>query len=58
MNDMFLKHNVQFEPRCQFFGHEIDSVNVQTYSKKFSVDQLFKHVENSQNEIMKLAGIN
>jgi site-specific recombinase XerD len=58
VNDMFLKHNVQFEPRCQFFGHEIDSVNVQTYSKKFSVDQLFKHVENPQNEIMKLAGIN
>ena len=57
VNDMFLKHNVQFEPRCQFFGHEIDSVNVQTYSNKFSVDQLFKHVENSQNEIMKLAGI-
>lgn len=58
VNDMFLKHDVQFEPRCQFFGHEIDSVNVQTYSKKFSVDQLFKHVEKSQNEIMKLAGLN
>ena len=58
VNNMFLKNQVQFEPRCQFFGHEIDSVNVQTYSNKFSVDELFKQIEVPQNEILKLAGIN
>lgn len=57
VNNMFLKNQVQFEPRCQFFGHEIDSVNVQTYSNKFSVDELFKQTEAPQNEILKLAGI-
>ena len=57
VNDMFMKDKVQFEPRCQFFGHEIDSVNVQTYSNKYSVDELFKQIEPSQNEILKLAGI-
>jgi integrase len=35
LNDYFLKHGVEFEARCQFFGHEIESVNVATYSKKF-----------------------
>ena len=57
VNNMFLKNHVQFEPRCQFFGHEIDSVNVQTYSNKFSVDELFKKIESPQNEILKMAGI-
>ena len=57
VNDMFMKNKVQFEPRCQFFGHEIDSVNVQTYSNKYSVDELFKQIKPSQNEILKLAGI-
>ena len=57
VNDMFMKDKVQFEPRCQFFGHEIDSVNVQTYSNKYSVDELFKQIKPSQNEILKLAGI-
>lgn len=40
LNDYMLKHDVPFEARCQFVGHEIDNVNVQSYSKKFSVDQL------------------
>jgi hypothetical protein len=57
VNDMFMKNMVQFEPRCQFFGREIDSVNVQTYSNKYSVDELFKQIKPSQNEILKLAGI-
>ncbi len=44
VNDHFLKESVPFEPRCQFFGHEVDNVNVSTYSKKFNVDQLGKVV--------------
>lgn len=39
-NDYFMKNGVGFEPRCQMFGHEIDSVNVATYSKKYSPDEL------------------
>lgn len=40
LNDYMLKNEVPFEARCQFVGHEIDNVNVQVYSKKFSVDHL------------------
>lgn len=40
LNDYLLKNNVDYEPRCQFMGHEVDNVNVATYAKKFNVDNL------------------
>ena len=28
-----MKNGIEFEPRCQVIGHEIESVDVATYSK-------------------------
>lgn len=50
-NDYFMKNGVAFEPRCQIFGHEIESVNVATYSQKFTVDDLEKLVSPVQTRL-------
>ncbi|WP_316685584.1 phage integrase SAM-like domain-containing protein [Ralstonia mannitolilytica] len=56
-NDLFMKEGVPFEPRCQFFGHEIDNVNVATYSKKFSVDQLAEILQPANQKLMMISGL-
>lgn len=55
-NDFFLKNGVEYEPRCQFFGHEIEAVNVATYSNEFNVDQLGEIVRPAQRKILGLIG--
>lgn len=57
LNDYFMKNGVEFETRCQYIGHEIESVNVATYSKKFSIDQLFELVNPVQEKIIKLINL-
>lgn len=57
VNDMLLKHNVHIEPRCQFLGHEIDNVNVVSYSKKFTVDELAELISSANQNIMSLSGL-
>ncbi|MFZ6693639.1 phage integrase SAM-like domain-containing protein [Undibacterium sp. SXout20W] len=52
LNDYFMKNEVPYEPRCQFFGHEIESVNVATYSNKFSVDRLAEIVNQQQLKLL------
>lgn len=39
-NNELMQLGVSLEHRCQFAGHEIDSVNVQTYTKTIGVDDL------------------
>lgn len=56
-NDFFMKNNIEIEPRCQYFGHEIENVNVQVYSRKFTVDELYERVKAVQMKILMLAGI-
>ena len=57
VNDFFMKNGVEYEPRCQAIGHEIESVNVATYSKKFSADELATLINPAQNKILMLAEI-
>ena len=52
LNDYFMKNEVPYEPRCQFLGHEIESVNVATYSNKFSVDRLAEIVNQQQLKLL------
>lgn len=40
VNNELMQNGVPLEPRCQFAGHEIDNVNVQTYTKTIGVDDL------------------
>jgi site-specific recombinase XerD len=54
LNDYFLKNGIEFEARCQFFGHEIDSVNVATYSNKFGIEHLTAITNPVQEKILKL----
>jgi integrase len=56
-NDYFLKNNIEIEPRCQYFGHEIDNVNIQTYSRKFTADELYERTKAVQMKILMLAEI-
>lgn len=56
-NDYFLKNGVPFEPRCQFFGHEIEAVNVATYANKFNVDSLSTFINPVQIRLLALVGI-
>lgn len=53
-NDHFQKNGVDFEPRCQFFGHEIDSVNVNYYTNKYTAKQLFELTGKTQLELLRL----
>ncbi|MBC3864337.1 phage integrase SAM-like domain-containing protein [Undibacterium jejuense] len=57
LNDYFMKNEVAYEPRCQFFGHEIESVNVATYSNKFSVDRLGEIVIQQQLKLLRMTKI-
>lgn len=54
LNNHLQKCGVEFEPRCQFIGHEIDSVNVATYANKFNVDKLAEIVEPAIQELNKI----
>jgi integrase len=56
-NDFFMKNGVEFEPRCQYFGHEIEAVNVATYSKKFSAEDLGKIVQPAQMKLLAMIGL-
>jgi integrase len=40
VNDYMMKSGLALEPRCQLIGHELDNVNVATYSQQFSIDDL------------------
>ncbi len=54
-NDYFQKSGIEFEPRCQFFGHEVDSVNVNFYTNKFTAAELYKLTRKIQMQLLEIA---
>ena len=54
-NDYFQKSGVDFEPRCQFFGHEVDNVNLNFYTNKFTAGELFKLTQKIQMQLFEIA---
>lgn len=56
-NDFMMKNDIPLEARCQFFGHEIDSVNVQVYTKKLEIEELAAKVSEVQSSMMVLGGL-
>lgn len=44
LNNELMKDKVSIEARCQFMGHELDNVNVSTYSNSLNIDELAKMV--------------
>lgn len=57
VNDFFQKNNIDFETRCQFIGHEFDHVNVQTYTKILTVEEMNSRVKSVQQKILVLSGL-
>lgn len=56
-NDYFMRKGVPIEARCQYFGHEIDNINVQVYTKKLTLREMQLATLAVQVEMMKKATI-
>ncbi len=56
INNFLMKKDsgVPYEPRCQFMGHEIEDVNVATYSVEYSIDELSEIINPFQEKIIGL----
>ena len=56
INNFLMKKDsgVPYEPRCQFMGHEIESVNVATYTVEYSIDELSAIINPFQDKIIGL----
>ena len=56
INNYLMKQDsgVPFEPRCQFIGHEIESVNVATYAVQYSIEELSNIINPFQEKILRL----
>ena len=52
VNDYFMNNGVEYEPRCQFFGHEIENVNVAVYAKKFTINFVADMVTPVQEQLL------
>ena len=55
-NEFFMRNGVSLEVRSQYFGHEVDNVNINFYTGKQAIEEIFKQVENQQNKLAKLVG--
>ncbi len=40
LNNLCLENDIPIEARCQFFGHELENVNVQTYTSKIQIEKM------------------
>lgn len=56
INNFLMKKDsgVPYEPRCQFMGHEIEDVNVATYSVEYSIDELSAIINPFQEKIIEM----
>lgn len=56
INNFLMKKDsgVPYEPRCQFMGHEIESVNVAVYTVEYSIDELSEIINPFQDKIIGL----
>lgn len=52
-----MKNSVDYEVRCQYFGHEIEAVNVATYTNKFNVDDLYNRTNEARKKVASLVGV-
>lgn len=53
-NEFMKNESIQIEARCQMLGHELDNVNVSTYAREYSIDDLAKLVNPAQLKILEL----
>lgn len=53
-NDFFASNRVPLEVRCQYFGHEVDNVNINIYKQKLATAELFSQIHDKQTLMHKL----
>lgn len=53
-NDFFASQRVPLEVRCQYFGHEVDNVNINIYKQKLATAELFSQIYHRQTLMHKL----
>lgn len=53
-NDFFAKQRVSLEVRSQYFGHEVDNVNIQSYTNKLETHHLFGQIAYRQTLMFNL----
>lgn len=54
VNNYLLEEEMSIEARCQLLGHELDNVNVQVYSKKYTVQKLSQIFGPHQKKLLTL----
>lgn len=57
VNNELTKAGVSIEQRCQFIGHELENVNVSTYTNRFSVEALAAAVFPTFEAIVRLVSL-
>lgn len=56
LNDFYMKNKVQYEIRCQYFGHDIEDTNVAVYTQEFNIEELFEGTNAVRIKLEKLIG--
>lgn len=56
LNDFYMKNKVQYEIRCQCFGHDIEDTNVAVYTQDFNIDELFEGTNAARQKVANLIG--
>ncbi len=51
-NNQLLNSDVPIEIRCQLVGHELDNVNVQSYTNKLTVEQMREKIADVQQNLL------
>ena len=54
VNNQLMRNKVSLENRCQFIGHELEHVNVATYTTSLNIDELAATVFPTLEEISKI----
>lgn len=57
-NDFLMKNKIPIEARSQIVGHEIESINVEVYANKLSIEEIADLISPIQDKILQLAKIN
>ncbi|WP_146110266.1 phage integrase SAM-like domain-containing protein [Pandoraea apista] len=56
LNDFYMKNKVQYEIRCQCFGHDIEDTNVAVYTQDFNIEELFEGTNAARQKVANLIG--
>lgn len=56
-NNFLLNSDVPLEVRCQLVGHEVDNVNIQSYTNKLTVEQMREKITDVQDNLLIISSL-